>query len=66
MIQPEYNKQNNTTFLGFDSIEIKLVLQIKLEKVLTKMLWENHIWNEKWELTFQPMGFQGTLKCGFV
>ena len=26
MIQPKYNKQNNTIFLGFDSIEINLVL----------------------------------------
>ena len=25
MIQPKYNKQNNTIFLGFDSIEINLV-----------------------------------------
>ena len=25
MIQPKYNKQNNTTFLGFDSIEINLI-----------------------------------------
>ena len=26
MIQPKYNKQNNAIFLGFDSIEINLVL----------------------------------------
>ena len=26
MIQPKYNRQNSTIFLGFDSIEINLVL----------------------------------------
>ena len=26
MIQPKYNKQNGTIFLGFDSIEINLVI----------------------------------------
>ena len=25
MIRPKYNKQNNTIFMGFDSIEINLV-----------------------------------------
>ena len=27
MIQPKYNKQNSTIFLGFDSIEINLVVK---------------------------------------
>ena len=30
MIQPKYNKQNNTIFLGFDSLEINLVSLIKM------------------------------------
>ena len=28
MIQPKYNKQNDNIFLGFDSIEINLVISL--------------------------------------
>ena len=31
MIQPKYKKQNNTIFLGFDSIEINLVFPLNTE-----------------------------------
>ena len=33
MIQPKYNKQINTIFLGFDSIEINLVPDYVLQIV---------------------------------
>ena len=32
MIQPKHNKQNNTIFLGFDSIEINLVFYVFLQR----------------------------------
>ena len=36
MIQPKYNKQNNTIFLAFDSIEINQVMTYSyLEKLFT-------------------------------
>ena len=39
MIQPKYNRQNNTIFLGFDSIEINRVLMFP--KCQCKCYWKH-------------------------